>query len=148
MSDTVTAQAEALVAAGDVPAIVDRAIELGRTAKEATQQLDVLKEGLRKEARKEATRSGASSVEFKGFAGVIQVVFPNPVPAFLKGVDANAEIEGLPQDLRETLFTRRVVFEFNPEFLSVFRSLPPAQQEAVSRFVETVFPTARVNLPR
>ncbi len=140
--------AKEIVASGSVTTAVDAAIELNREVNAASKELEVLKGFIRKAAEAKAALEGGSNTELEGSLGVAQVVFPKAAPKAKKGVDLLSAEAALPEAVFATLFTKRVVVEFAPDFEEKMATLTPAQKAALANLVEVVAATPRVNLPK
>lgn len=140
--------AKEIVASGSVSTAVDASIELNREINAASKELEVLKGFLRKSAESKAAVEGGSNTELEGSLGKAQVVFPKAQPKAKKGVDLLSAEASLPAEVFASLFTKRVVVEFAPDFEEKMATLTPAQKAALANLVEVVAATPRVNLPK
>lgn len=136
--------AKAVIATGDVPLIVDLAIEANRTINAAKDGLEGSKNFLREAA---LSRAQSGSVELDGNLGSAQVVIPEPRPRAKPGVDLPACVRALPVEMVEKLFLLRTVVDFAPDFEARVTSLPTEQQAAVWNLIKMADQTPRVVLP-
>lgn len=137
-----------IVASGDAASIVDYAIEANRQITQLQEELDILKDALRKRGTVEATSQGKSSVEIEGRLGKAQVTLVPPSLRARRGVDLLASAAGLPSEVFDALFIKRVVVDFAPDFKAKVAQLPRGLQTVISNLIETASSTPRVHLPK
>jgi hypothetical protein len=98
-------KAQEVVASGDVRAIVDFGIELDRTIKAESQELEEIKRVLREVGETTlADRRTEKTVQVEGHLGVVTVTYPADAPKLKAGVDLAASEAGIPEDVFKTLF--------------------------------------------
>lgn len=140
--------AKELVAAGETTAVVDAAIEANRTINALTKELDALKAFIREKGIAAAALSGENNAAIEGTLGSAQIAMVKAAPKARKGTDLLASEASLPADVFATLFVKKTVVEFAPDFEEKLVALPKAQRAVVENLVEMVASTPRVNLPK
>ena len=140
--------AKDVLAAGSVEAVVDAAIEANREVNRLTKELDALKAFIREQGIAAAALSGNNNALVEGTLGAAQVAMVKAAPKARKGADLLASEGSLPADVFASLFVKKVVVEFAPDFEEKLVGLPKAQRAVVENLVEMVASTPRVNLPK
>lgn len=137
--------ASEVIASGDDGAVVDFAIEVGRQAAAALEELGVAKSYLRKVAAKS---QGSWRVEIPGNIGVATVVFDRDVPKPRKGKDLRDIEPNLSEETFARLFTKSVTVKPVEGFISRLDGLSPSEKAIVDRFIEVRPQTPKVYLPK
>jgi len=140
--------AKDMVAAGNVVEIVDAAIEANREVNRLTKELDALKAFIREKGIAAAALSGENNAAVEGTLGSAQVAMVKAAPKARKGADLLASEASLPAEVYGSLFVKKTVVEFAPDFEEKLVALPKAQRAIVENLVEMVASTPRVNLPK
>ena len=140
--------AKEVVAAGETTAVVDMAVEMNRQITALTKELDALKAFIRERGIAAAALSGENNAQVEGTLGSAQVAMVKAAPKARKGADLLASEASLPADVFATLFVKKTVVEFAPDFEEKLVALPKAQRAVVENLVEMVASTPRVNLPK
>lgn len=138
--------AQSVIATDDPSLITDFAIEAGRRMAAFKAGLDLAKDWLREQARKETT---SGTVEFEGALGTAQVVILEPKFQAKKGVKLLECLDALPHGLVSRLFVRRTVVDFVDDFERRLSLLSTDQQMVIRNLVEKgEAQTPRVTLPQ
>lgn len=139
--------AQDVIASGSVAAVVDYALELHRNITHNGQELKALKAFLRSHAQSTLNRlPDADVVLLRGTFGEAQIVFPAQQPRVKSGVNLLEVERGLPSEVFQALFVKRVVVDFVPDFTRKLASLPRSHRVLISRLVEVAPSTPKVNL--
>lgn len=140
--------AKQIIAAQDVPAAVDFAIELNRRITASSKELDEIKRYLRDIAREDVGDTGQRTTEIIGNLGVASVVFERDTVRTKRDmVLANIE-ENLSEETFSRLFVTRVVVEPASDFLEKLQALSPAERAVVDNFLDVAPSTPKVYLPK
>jgi hypothetical protein len=138
-----------VVASGDVPSIVDFGIELDRTIKSESQELDEIKRVLRQIGETGlADRRTEKTVQLEGHLGVVTVTFPADSPKLRPGVDLLASEAGIPEDVFKLLFRKRTVVDLADGFFEKLARLDPEDREMILDLIEVQRSTPRVTWPK
>ncbi len=137
-----------VVASGDAAEMVDYAIEANRQIAQLTAELEILKAALRAKGLEEAASTGETTVALEGHLGKAQVILVKPQWRVRRGVDLLASERGLPPEVFQTLFVKKTVVDFAPDFEMKIAGLPSGVQAVIRNLVEAVSSTPRVNLPK
>jgi hypothetical protein len=140
--------AKEIVAAGETVEVVDFAIETNRQINALQKELDLLKAFIREKGIAAAALSGENNALVEGHLGAAQVAMVKAAPKARKGTDLLASEGSLPAEVFATLFVKKTVVEFAPDFEEKLIALPKAQRAVVANLVEMVASTPRVNLPK
>ncbi len=135
-----------VVASGDVRAIVDFGIELDRTIRAESQELEEIKRVLRQMGESgQADRRTKKTVQLEGHLGTVTVTYPADMPKLKSGVDLAASEPGIPPDVFQTLFRKRTIIEFEVGFLDRLARLDPEDRQMILDLIEMQRSTPRVN---
>ncbi len=138
-----------VVASGDVPSIVDFGIELDRTIKGESQELDEIKRVLRQIGETElADRRTEKTVQLEGHLGVVTVTYPADFPKLKPGVDLLASEAGIPEDVFKLLFRKRTVVDLADGFFEKLGRLDSEDREMILDLIEVQRSTPRVTWPK
>lgn len=141
--------AQEVVTSGDVPSIVDFGIELDRTIKADSTELDVIKRVLRQIGESNlADRRTEKTVQLEGHLGVVTVTYPADTPRVKSGVDLLASEAGIPEDVFKLLFRKRTVVDLADGFFEKLGRLDAEDREMILDLIEVQRSTPRVNWPK
>lgn len=142
-------KAQEVVASGDVRAIVDFGIELDRTIKAESQELEEIKRVLREVGETMlADRRTEKTVQVEGHLGVVTVTYPADTPKLKAGVDLAASEAGIPEDVFKTLFRKRTIIEFEVGFLDKLARLNSEDQQMILDLIDVQRTTPRIVWPK
>ena len=140
--------AKEVIAAGDVRAAVDFAIELHRRIAAQGKELDEAKRYLREIAKEEVGASGVRSTEIIGNLGVASVVFERDSIKARREMNLADIEENLSEETFARLFVTRVVVEPTQDLLDKLQGLSPAERAVLENFLEIQPSTPKVYLPK
>jgi hypothetical protein len=142
-------KAQEVIASGDVPAVVDFGIELDRTTKADTAQLNEIKEFLRGFGATEAAdRKTEKTVEILGNLGTVSITYPAQSPKLRSGVDLVASEAGIPKHVFELLFHKRTVVDFKSGFVENLKKLDSKERGMILDLIELEDTTPRIFWPK
>jgi hypothetical protein len=140
--------AKEVIAAGDVRAAVDFAIELHRRIAAQGKELDEAKRYLRDIARDEVGDSGIRTTEIIGYLGVASVVFERDSIKTRRDMNLADIEENLSDEAFAKLFVTRVVVEPTQDFLDKLADLSPSEKAVIENFLDIQPSTPKVYLPK
>ena len=150
MKDNETNGLQANVDMLEVSRHIERAVQLNRSIKENTKELDELKMYLRDVASSGVfARTETGSVQMRALESELcaTVSFGKDTPAIIKGVDTS-QLAALSQAQFDLLFCRVVKMQPTDVFETAFEALPKKVQNIVKRVVAWVPNTPSVNLSK
>jgi hypothetical protein len=141
--------AQEVMASGDVPTIVDYGIELDRSIKAQSVELEEIKRALRQLGETGIIdRRNEKSVRLEGHLGSVMVTFPSASPRVRSGVDLLASEAGIPGDVFRLLFRKRVVVDLAEGFFDKLARLDAEDREMILELIEVQTATPRVTWPK
>lgn len=140
--------AKEVIAAGDVRAAVDFAIELHRRITALSRELDEAKRYLREIAKEEVGDSGLRTTEIIGHLGTASVVFEKDTVKTKRDMVLADIEENLSDETFARLFVTRVVVDPTPDFLDKLASLSPVERAVLDNFLDILPSTPKVYLPK
>lgn len=141
--------AQEVVASGDVPSIVDFGIELDRTIKRESQELDEIKRVLRQIGGTDlADRRTEKTVQLEGHLGNVTVTYPADTPRVKPGVDLLASEAGIPEDVFKLLFRKKTTVDLADGFVEKLAQLEPGDRTMILDLIEVHRSTPRIIWPK
>jgi hypothetical protein len=141
--------AQEVISSGNVPAIVDFGIELDRTIKAETQELEEIKKFIREIGGTSlADRRTEKTVQIDGNLGPVTVTYPADAPKLKPGVDLLASEQGIPEDVWKLLFRKRVVVDLAEGFMEKLGRLAEEDREMITDLIDIQRSTPRVLWPK
>jgi len=129
------------VASGD-KALVDRGCELSATIKKLQQELEEIKDRLRREAGLNL-RVGINEVELEGRRGVVSVLYPRE--SYKIDDTRISELQQLLGDRFDDFVQTRTVYKATADYGVLLGDLPGAARSVVSSIVFAQSATPRVS---